>query len=139
MNYKLNDICSNLGIGKSTVYNRIDVLKKEIPESDWKRNDFFYYDNNKLFFTEKGFEFIKDFKKRNSDNKQNSVNDVSVIYQNQIIDMLNQRIEYLETENKRLMDILSVKEKRELAKDMKVIESSNTISFLDKIKNMLRK
>lgn len=56
MEYKISDICSSLGIGKSTLYNRINILKGIIPESDWRKNKYFYYtDNNKLFFTQERF------------------------------------------------------------------------------------
>ena len=72
MDYKISNICSDLGIGKSTIYKRIDILKQTIPESDWKQNDYFYYtDDNKLFFTDKGYNYIKEFK-NNSKNKFSS-------------------------------------------------------------------
>ena len=131
MEYKISDICSSLGIGKSTIYNRIEYIKKDIPESDWKNNSYFYYnEKNRLFFTEKGFEFIKNFKVNNKNTVQNnSSSDLVLIYQNQLIDMYKQRIEYLENENKRLLDIISVREQRDLAKDMKKLESGNKLSF----------
>ena len=133
MDYRISNICSSLNIGKSTIYKRIDVLKKSIPETDWKNNDYFYYtDNNKLFFTEKGFIFIRDFKTNNDNVRQNSTSDIS-IYQNQIIEIYKQRIEYLENENKRLLDIISVKEQKEIAKDIKYIDNSDTMSFWDKL------
>ena len=109
MEYRISNICSDLSIGKSTVYKRIELLKKDIPETDWKNNEYFYYtENNKLFITEKGFEYIKNFNNNNStDNvRQNSTNNEIVVYQNQIIEIYKQRIEYLESENKRLLDII---------------------------------
>lgn len=136
MEYRISNICSDLSIGKSTVYKRIELLKKDIPETDWKKNEYFYYtENNKLFITEKGFEYIKNFNSNNSaDNvRQNSTNNEIVLYQNQIIEIYKQRIEYLESENKRLLDIISVKEQKELAKDIKYIGNNENLSFWDKL------
>lgn len=139
MDYKIGNICSNLGIGKSTIYKRLDVLKQSIPETDWKNNEYFYYtSNNKLFITEKGFDFIKNFKTKTDNFRQNVSNDVT-LYQNQIIDIYKQRIEYLETENKRLLDIIAVKEQRELAKDVKVLGTSENNSFFVKFLNKFKK
>lgn len=133
MEYRISNICSDLSIGKSTVYKRIELLKQSIPETDWKKNEYFYYtDNNKLFFTEKGFKYIKDFKTITDNVRQNISNDIT-IYQNQIIEIYKQRIEYLENENKRLLDIISVKEQKELAKDIKYIGNNETTSFWDKL------
>lgn len=142
MEYRISNICSDLSIGKSTVYKRIELLKQSIPETDWKKNDYFYYtENNKLFITEKGFEYIKNFNNKNStyNARQVSTNNEIVVYQNQIIDIYKQRIEYLENENKRLLDIISVKEQRELAKDVKYIGNTETTSFWDKLFNKIKK
>lgn len=136
MEYRISNICSDLSIGKSTVYKRIELLKKDIPETDWKNNEYFYYtENNKLFITEKGFEYIKNFNNNNStaNVRQNSTNNEIVVYQNQIIEIYKQRIEYLESENKRLLDIISVKEQKELAKDIKYIGNNENLSFWDKL------
>lgn len=139
MDYKVSNICSDLGIGKSTIYKRIELLKKSIPETDWKNNEYFYYtDNNKLFFTEKGFSYIKDFKTKTNDKRQNPFSDVT-IYQNQIIEMYKKENEYLKQENKRLLDIISFKEQKELAKDINLIENNENVSFWDKLFNRFKK
>ena len=140
MEYRISNICSDLSIGKSTVYKRIELLKQSIPETDWKNNEYFYYtDNNKLFITEKGFKFIKENKTENDNIRQNSTTYDISIYQNQIIDIYKQRIEYLEQENKRLLDIISVKEQKELAKDIKYIGNNETTSFWDKFFNKFKR
>lgn len=129
MDYKISNICHDLSIGKSTIYKRIEFLKKEIPKSDWKNNDYFYYtDNNKLFITEKGFNFIKNFKNKNDNISNSSIKDIT-IYQNQIIEIYQKRIEFLENENKKLLDIIAFKEQKELSKDIKQIQSNEKLSF----------
>lgn len=139
MDYKISNICSDLGIGKSTIYKRIDTLKQSIPKTDWKKNEYFYYtDSNKLFFTEKGFAYIRDFKTKADNVRQNISSDVA-IYQNQIIEIYKQRIEYLENENKRLLDIILVKEQKELANNIKYIGNSDTMSFWDKLFNKFKR
>ena len=140
MEYRISNICSDLGIGKSTIYKRIDILKQTIPESDWKQNDYFYYtEDNKLFFTDKGYSYIKEFKNNSKKVQQDSTQKDVALYQAQIIDIYKQRIEYLENENKRLLDIISVKEQKELAKDIKYIGNSDTMSFWDKLFNKFKK
>lgn len=140
MDYKISDICNDLGIGKSTIYKRIEIIKSIVPETEWKRNEYFYYtDSNKLFITEKGYDFIKQNKTKSDNIRHNSTNNDISIYQNQIIDMYKQRIEYLEQENKRLLDLISVKEQKELAKDIKYIGDSETMSFWDKLFHKFKK
>ena len=140
MDYKISDICNDLGIGKSTIYKRIEIIKSIVPETEWKRNEYFYYtDRNKLFITEKGYDFIKQNKTKSDNIRHNSTNNDISIYQNQIIDMYKLRIEYLEQENKRLLDIISVKEQKELAKDIKYIGDSETMSFWDKLFHKFKK
>ena len=79
MEYRISNICTDLGIGKSTVYKRIDILKQSIPETDWKKNEYFYYtDSNKLFITEKGFEFIKQNKTQKTNFKQDNTNNDNI-------------------------------------------------------------
>lgn len=139
MDYKISNICTGLGIGKSTVYKRIDILKQSIPETDWKNNEYFYYtDNNRLFFTEKGFAYIRDFK-INADNiRQSPISDITV-YQNQIIEMYKKENEYLKQENQRLLDIISLKEQKELAKDIKEISPVDNNNFFSRIASKFKK
>lgn len=140
MDYKISDICNDLGIGKSTIYKRIEIIKSIVPETEWKRNEYFYYtDSNKLFITKKGYDFIKQNKTKSDNIRHSSTNNDISIYQNQIIDIYKQRIEYLEQENKRLLDIISVKEQKELAKDIKYIGDSETMSFWDKLFHKFKK
>lgn len=140
MDYKISDICNDLGIGKSTIYKRIETIKSIVPETEWKRNEYFYYtDNNKLFITKKGYDFIRHNKTKSDNVRHSSTNTDISIYQNQIIEIYKQRIEYLEQENKRLLDIISVKEQKELAKDIKYIGDSETMSFWDKLFHKFKK
>ena len=100
-------------------------------------------DNNKTkyLYNEQAFEILKNncSKSYNSDNNKDSqINDIS-IYQNKIIEMYKQENEYLKQENKRLLDIISVKEQKELAKDIKYIGHSDTMSFWDKLFNKFKR
>ena len=95
----------------------------------------------KYLYNEQAFEILKNncFKTYNNDTIQNNqINDIT-IYQNQIIEIYKQRIEYLENENKRLLDIISVKEQKELAKDIKYIGNNETTSFWDKFFNKFKR
>ena len=140
MDYKISDICTDLGVGKSTVYKRMETLKQNIPETDWKKNEFFYYtENNKLFITQKGFNFIRDFSTKKDSYRHNSTNVDISFYQNQVLDVYKKRIEYLEVENKRLLDIIALREQRDVAKEMKYISNSETMSFLDRILSKFKK
>lgn len=134
MEYKISNICSELSIGKSTVYKRIELLKRDIPETDWKNNKYFYYtENNKLFITEKGFEYIKNFNAKKDNVQQNFINNDITVYQNTLIEMYKKENEYLKQENKRLLDIIAIKEQRDLAKDVNTLNSGESTSFFSKI------
>ncbi len=136
MEYKISDICNNLGIGKSTIYKRIEELKNTFPDLDLRNNDYYYYINNKLFITEKGYNYIKDFKINNK--KSYSFNfDVSLL-QNEIINSYKERIEFLEIENKRLLDIIALKEQKEITNNMNLLNSSNS-SFFSKFTNIFKR
>lgn len=135
----MTDICSILKIGKSTVYNRLNVLKKNFSDAEIRQNDFFYYDcNNKLFFTEKGFDYLKNFKSNVSSNSNH--NDV-ILYQNKLLLEYKSRIDYLENENKKLLDLLSIKEQLEIAKNVKNIDSYNVSnsSIFSRISNFFKR
>lgn len=140
MEYRISNICSDLSIGKSTVYKRIELLKQSIPEKDWKKNDYFYYtENNKLFITEKGFEYIKNFNLKKDNVRQDSENNNITVYQNALIEMYKKENDYLKQENKRLLDIIAIKEQRDLAKDVNVFNNSGTNSFFRKILKKINK
>ena len=133
MYYKIKEVCNILGFGVSKFYKLKNILDNSIPEQN--RIEYYYNEGRNFFVTEKGFEWFKSnldniyISKSSSNNNSNSV----VLYQNQIIEMYKQRIEYLENENKRLLDIISVKEQRELANDVKKLNSNENNSFFSKI------
>ena len=140
MEYKIKNVCNELNIGVSKFYGLKKILDNSIPEQN--RTEYYYNVGRKFFITDKGLEWFKNNLnisiKNDFDSKSNISNDVT-IYQNQIIEIYKQRIEYLENENKRLLDIISVKEQKELAKDIKYIGNSETVSFWDKLFNKFKK
>lgn len=139
MDYKIKELCNTLGFGVSKFYKLKEMLDNSIPEQN--RIEYYYSEGRKFFVTEKGFEWFKSnldnisVSKSSSNNNSNSV----VLYQNQIIEMYKQRIEYLENENKRLLDIISFKEQKELTKDIKYIDNNDKISFFNRIINKFKK
>lgn len=140
MEYKIKNVCSELNIGVSKFYTLKKVLDNSVPEQN--RIEYYYNIGRNFFITDKGFKWFKNNLnisiKNDFDNKNNISSDVT-IYQNQIIEIYKQRIEYLENENKRLLDIISVKEQKELAKDIKYIGDSETMSFWDKLFHKFKK
>lgn len=140
MEYKIKNVCNELNIGVSKFYSLKKILDNSIPEQN--RTEYYYNVGRNFFITDKGFEWFKNNLnisiKNDFDSKSNISSDVA-IYQNQIIEIYKQRIEYLENENKRLLDIISVKEQKELAKDIKYIGNSDTMSFWDKLFNKFKR
>ena len=139
MDYKIKDLCSTVDFGVSKFYKLKENLDNSIPEQN--RTEYYYNKGRNFYITDKGFEWFKN----NLDNvsksqtiKNNSSNNIT-IYQNQIIEMYKQENEYLKQENKRLLDIISVKEQKELAKDIKYIGNNENISFWDKFFNKFKK
>ena len=141
MEYKIRDICSNLGFGVSKYYKLKENLDNSIPEQN--RMEYYYNKGRNLYFTDKGYQWFSDncnnINNNFVDNNKKDDNSIAV-YQNQVIDIYkNQleeyknRIEYLESENKRLLDIISVKEQRELAKDVKVLGTKENNNFFSRI------
>ena len=130
MEYKIKDLCNQLNFGVYKFYKLKDILDNSIPEQN--RIEYYYNKGRNFYITEKGFEWFKN-NIESTNIRQNSTNIDIAIYQNQIIEIYKQRIEYLENENKRLLDIISVKEQKELAKDIKYIGDSETMSFWDKL------
>ena len=139
MDYKIKDLCSTFDFGVSKFYKLKENLDNSIPEQN--RTEYYYNKGRNFYITDKGIEWFKN----NLDNvsksqtiKNNSSNNIT-IYQNQIIEMYKQENEYLKQENKRLLDIISVKEQKELAKDIKYIGNNENISFWDKFFNKFKK
>lgn len=138
MEYKIKDLCNNLNFGVYKFYKLKDILDDSIPEQN--RIEYYYNKGRNFFITEKGFEWFKNNANmsKSANYRQSSTSDI-VTYQNQIIDLYKQRIDYLENENKRLLDIISIKEQKELAKDMNYIGNSDTMSFWDKLFNKFKR
>lgn len=126
--------------GVSKFYRLKDNLDHSVPEQN--RIEYYFNKDNKFFITEKGFDWFKN----NTDNlkinnkRQNSTNNDIVLYQNQVIQMYKERIEYLESENKRLLDIIAFKEQKEQFKTLNDINNANnSISFFERLRNRFRK
>ena len=126
--------------GVSKFYRLKDNLDHSVPEQN--RTEYYFNKDNKFFITEKGFDWFKN----NTDNlkinnkRQNSTNNDIVLYQNQIIDIYKQRIEYLENEHKSLLDIIAFKEQKQQFKALNDVKDSNNVfSFFDRLKNHFRK
>lgn len=136
MEYKIKDLCNHLNFGVYKFYKLKDILDNSIPEQN--RIEYYYNKGRNFYITEKGFDWFKN-NIESTNIRQNSTNNDIAIYQNQIIEIYKQRIEYLENENKRLLDIISVKEQKELAKDIKYLGNNETISFWDKLFHKFKK
>ena len=136
MEYKIKDLCNQLNFGVYKFYKLKDILDNSIPEQN--RIEYYYNKGRNFYITEKGFDWFKN-NIESTKIRQNSTNSNIAIYQNQIIEIYKQRIEYLENENKRLLDIISVKEQKELAKDIKYLGNNETISFWDKLFHKFKK
>ena len=136
MEYKIKDLCNQLNFGVYKFYKLKDILDNSIPEQN--RIEYYYNKGRNFYITEKGFEWFKN-NIESTNIRQNSTNSDIAIYQNQIIEIYKQRIEYLKNENKRLLDIISVKEQKELAKDIKYIGNNETTSFWDKFFNKFKR
>lgn len=140
MEYKIKNVCNELNIGVSKFYSLKKILDNSIPEQN--RTEYYYNVGRNFYITEKGFNWFKNnlnvSTKIDFENTNNSFIDVT-IYQNQIIEIYKQRIEYLENENKRLLDIISVKEQKELAKDINYVGNNSSLSFWDKLFNKFKK
>lgn len=137
MEYKIKNLCDDLGFGVSKFYNLKKILDNSIPEQN--RIEYYYNKGRNFYITEKGYNWFKNNLDNKTKVKFDSNNNDIIVYHNQIIEIYKQRIEYLETENKRLLDIISFKEQKELTKDIKYIDSNDKISFFDKIINKFKK
>lgn len=126
--------------GVSKFYRLKDNLDHSVPEQN--RTEYYFNKDNKFFITEKGFDWFKN----NTDNlktnnkRQNSTNNDIVLYQNQVIQMYKERIEYLESENKRLLDIIAFKEQKEQFKTLNDINNTNnSIGFFERLRNHFKR
>lgn len=137
MEYKIKGLCDDLGFGVSKFYSLKKILDNSIPEQN--RTEYYYNKGRNFYVTEKGYDWFKNNLDNKSKVKSNFNNNDIVVYQNQIIEIYKQRIEYLESENKRLLDIISIKEKKDFANDVKFIGDSSSSSFLDKLKSLFCK
>lgn len=136
MEYRIKDICNAFNFGVSRFYKLKESLDNSIPEQN--RAEYYYSKGRNFYITDKGFEWFKnnsDIFSKSQTIKSDSSNDIT-IYQNQIIEIYKQENEYLKQENKRLLDIISLKEQGEIAKGIKCIDSCDDIkksSFLSKL------
>ena len=137
MEYKIKNLCDDFGFGVSKFYNLKKILDNSIPEQN--RIEYYYNKGRNFYITEKGYNWFKNNLDNKTKVKFDSNNNDITVYQNQIIEIYKQRIEYLETENKRLLDIISFKEQKEVAKDIKHIGNKESLSFWDKFFNIFRK
>lgn len=140
MEYKIKNVCNELNIGVSKFYGLKKILDKSIPEQN--RTEYYYNVGRNFFITDKGFEWFKNnlnISIKNDFNIKSNISNNVTIYQNQIIEMYKQENEYLKQENKRLLDIISVKEQKELAKDIKFIGNSEPMSLWDKLFNKFKR
>ena len=137
MEYKIKSLCDDLCFGVSKFYSLKKILDNSIPEQN--RTEYYYNKGRNFYITEKGYDWFKNNLDNKSKVRSNFNNNDIVVYQNQIIEIYKQRIEYLETENKRLLDIISVKEQKELANNIKYIGNNETTSFWDKFFNKFKR
>ena len=125
MDYKINDLCKTLNLGVSKFYRLKSVLDSSIPEQN--RTEYYYNKGRNFYITEKGFNWFKDNIScgSKSASEQESNGDI-VLYQNQIIELYKKENEYLKQENQRLLDVIALKEQKELAKEVHYLDGNNT-------------
>ena len=140
MEYKIKNVCNMLNIGVSKFYNLKKVLDSSIQEQN--RTEYYYNIGRNFFVTDKGFDWFKNnlnISIKNVVDKKFDISNNVVFYQNEIIEMYKKENEYLKQENKRLLDIISVKEQKEFAKDIKHIGNNENLSFWDRFLSKFRK
>ena len=128
--YTSYELMKIFNIKKGSWYN----LKKQL-NLDLYSEKIIENNRPKFLYNEKAFDLLKDkfsFCFTDNDINNNNVNDIT-LYQNQIIEMYRKENEYLKQENQRLLDIISVKEQKELAKDIKYISNNEKTSFWYKL------
>lgn len=131
--YTSFELMEIFNIKKGSWYN----LKKQLRLDDYSEK---VVENNKskFLYNEQAFELLEEkFNISFDDEKMKDKNNGISIYQEQILDMYKKENEYLKQENKRLLDIIAVKEQKELAKDFKSIGSGQ--GFWDNLFSKFKK
>ena len=131
--YTSFELMEIFNIKKGRWYN----LKKQLRLDDYSEK---VVENNrpKFLYNEQAFELLKEkFNISFDDEKIRDKNNGISIYQEQIIDMYKKENEYVKQENKRLLDIIAVKEQKEFAKYFKSIGSGQ--SFWDNLFSRFKK
>lgn len=133
--YTSSELMKIFNIKKGSWYNlknkfNLDLYAEKIIENN----------KTKYLYNEQVFEILKSNCSSSCTDCNDSNNSSNiVVYQNQIIEMYKKENDYLKQENKRLLDIIAVKEQKELAKDIKQIGHNETVSLWYKLFHKIKK
>lgn len=142
MEYKIKNLCDTLGFGVSKFYKLKQDLDCSIPEQN--RMEYYYRSGRNFYITEKGFQWFKSFagsSTQNGTSQQSSAkpNNSISLYQEKIIQSYEKRIEFLEEENKKLLDIIAFKEQKEIVSTTQRLETGEKHSFFAKFLDVFKK